>query len=400
MNANTLAGQLEQKRAELKSLFDSHKNDKGELNMPADCLVEVENRNAELKTLTEQYQAAKSAEVAESENQKALDALKTVNRLPMADANEPKPPTKSLGELIVESGALKTFNAPQEVDFSVKTVMSTGAGYAPWSPRDNVVSPYPVRPLSLLDVIPSMNWDYAAYSFMRETTFTNNAAEKAESVEGTLAAYGEGALAFTEVTVTNRDIGTFLPVTDQQLEDVPGMVDILNNRLSYQVRARFEGQLLSGNGTPPNIEGITVVSGIQTQAKGSDDVATAILKGIGKVRANAFAEPTAILIHPNDYTDLRALQASTGQWLFDGGMNFAGVPMLWGVPVVISAACTENTAVVVDLSYYSAIVRRGATVELDRMGNDFKNGMKTVRATLRGCLAAYRPSAACKVTGI
>lgn len=400
MNAIELARQLETKRGELKSLFDGFKDASGVLSIPADRLAEVESRNAELKDLNDKYVAAKSAENAEQENLKALEELRAVKRLPVAQPEPEAAAAKSLGELIAESGALKGFGQAKEIDVALKTVMSTGAGFAPFSPRDNVVAPFPTRPLSLLDVIPQTEWSHAAYLFMEETTHTNNAAEKAESAQGALAAYGESALAFTERSVTIRDIGTFLPVTDQQLEDVPGLIEVLNNRLGYMVRNRYEGQLIAGDGNAPNITGILNVANIQSQAKGGDSVPDALYKAITKVRAVGFAEPTHILLHPNDFQDVRILQNTQGNYVYEGGFNFAGAPTIFGIPVVLSTAVTENTGIVVDLSYVTAVNRRGVTVELDRMGDDFKNGMKTVRATLRGALACYRPKAICKVTGI
>lgn len=401
MNTNQLASQLELKRGELKSIFDSYKDASGVLNIPADKVGEVEARNAELKDLNDKYVAAKAVENAEAENLKALDELKSVSRLPIAQPEAEKTAAvKSLGELAAEAGFTKSFNTPVELDWSMKTLMSTGAGYAPFSPRDNVVSPYPLRQLNLLDVIPSQEWNHAAYPFMRETTVTNNAAEKAESAQGSLAAFAESALAYTEVSVPIRNIGHFLPVTEAQLEDVPGLVELLNTRLAYGVRARFETQLVAGAGTGVLIEGMTVVTGVQTQAKGSDDAATAIFKAAQKVRSVGFAEPSAILLHPTDYQTVRLLSNTQGSPLWDGGINYSGVPMLWGIPVIQSTALTQGTAFVADLSYYSAIVRRGVTVEIARMGDDLKNAVKTVRADMRGALAAYRPSAGCKVTGL
>ncbi len=402
MNTNELASQLEQKRGELKSLFDSFKDSDGKLNIPSDKLGEVEQRNTELKELNDSYLAAKSAEIAEAENTKALEELKTVNRLPIAGIEDAQPAAlKSLGESIVESGALKALGQSAEVDFDFKTVFSTGAGYAPFSPRDNVVAAYPNRQLNLLDVIPTMSWGAASYLFMEETTFTpTNAVEKAESADGALVPYGEVAIAYTERSVTMRDIGAVLPVTEVQLEDVPGLTNLLNDRLAYMVRRRFEGQLVAGDGNAPNIKGILNVTNIQTQAKGSDDVPTAIHKAITKVRTVGFAEPTHILMHPNDWEGIRLLQLTTGGFIADGGMNFAGAMSLFGIPVILSTAVTENTAIVIDLSYFSAIVRRGMSVELARSGDDFKNRMLTIRADMRGNLACYRGYAACKVSGI
>lgn len=395
-----LAGQLETKRGELKALFDSYKGADGVLNVPADKIEEIEKRNDEIKSINDEYLAAKKLEDAVADNDSELKGLRKVVRPNFAAPEGEKTEAKSFGDLVIAAGALKSWQQPVEVDLSVKTVMSTGAGFAPFSPRDNVVADYPLRKLGLLDVIPQMDWNYASYLFMEETTHTNNAAEKAESANGALVAYGEAAFAFTERSITMRDIGTFLPVSEQQLEDVPGMVSLLNGRLSYQVRNRLEAQLIAGDGNAPNIGGILNVSGIQSQAKGSDSVPDAIYKAITKVRSVGFTEPTHILMHPNDFQDIRILQNTTGQYVFEGGMNQAGVPMLFGLPVILSTAVTENTAIVLDISFFQAVNRRGVIVESTWMGDDFKNGVKSIRATVRGNLACYRGKAACKVTGI
>jgi len=398
MNSTELARELERGRAELKSIFDAHKTD-GKLTIPADKVEEIEKRNAELAELNTKYLAAKSLEETERENEEALKSFNHVARLsvgaPAADS------TKSIGELIVDSGALKHMHQPIHLgDVSLKTLMSTGAGFAPFNPRDNVVAGIATRPLSLLDVIPQMEWPHASYKFMEETTFTNNSAEIAESVQGTLSAYPESALAYTERTVDMRKVATFLPVSDEQLEDVPGMVEYLNARLAFMVKQRYEAQLIAGNGVAPNVTGMLNVSGIQSQAKGADSVPDAIYKAITKVRAVGFAEPTHILLHPNDFQDIRILQNTTGQYVFEGGLNFAGTPQLFGIPVILSTAVTENTGLVVDMSYVSAVNRRGVDVQLGYIGDDFKNGVKSVRADLRGNLACYRGTALCKVTGI
>jgi HK97 family phage major capsid protein len=86
---------------------------------------------------------------------------------------------------------------------------------------------------------------------MEETTFTNSAAETAEG--GT---YPESALALTERSTPVQKITTFIPVTDEQLEDVPQIQGYLNNRLPFMVRQRLDLQILTGNGTTPNLRGL------------------------------------------------------------------------------------------------------------------------------------------------
>ena len=90
-----------------------------------------------------------------------------------------------------------------------KTTLTT-TGYPPGTLRQPGILETPLRDpnavISLFDVI---NTDQNAFSYLEETTFTNNAAEAAEG-----SAVGEAALAFTEKTESIRKMGVFVPVTD------------------------------------------------------------------------------------------------------------------------------------------------------------------------------------------
>src|SRR5207245_1264112 len=80
---------------------------------------------------------------------------------------------------------------------------------------------------------------------------TNAAAETAEN-----SAYPESALQLTERTSAIQKIPTFLPVTDEQLEDVEQVRGYLTDRLVFMIRQRLDAQVLNGNGTAPNLKGI------------------------------------------------------------------------------------------------------------------------------------------------
>src|SRR5205823_5127981 len=143
--------------------------------------------------------------------------------------------------------------------------------------------------------------------FMEETTATNAAVETSEG-----SAYPADTFAFTERTSPVRKIAAYLPITDEQLDDVPQVQEYINNRLVFFLRQRLDLQVMSGNGTPPNLTGLVNVAGIQTQAKGADPGPDAIYKGIVKVQVTGRAAPSAVLIHPTDYQNVRLLRTAEG----------------------------------------------------------------------------------------
>ncbi len=314
---------------------------------------------------------------------------------------------KSLGELFVESDAYKgktgSIGPEARLDIDLKallrpqaTLMETGAGWEPETTRSGLVVPDAQRPVQVTDLIPSFPWGQTAYPYMEETTFTNNAAEAAEG--GT---YGEAALELTEKTSAVRKVSVWLPVTDEQLADVPGARGYIDARLRFMLQQRLDSQILVGNGTAPNLEGVNNVTGIQTQAKGTDPVPDAVYKAMTKVRVTGRAVPGAVIFHPNDWQDVRLLRTSEGVYIW-GNPSEAGPERIWGVQVVQSDAQTENTAVVGDFTNYSLLpVRRGIDVQITNShSTDFINGKQAIRADMRTALVFVRPAAFATVTGI
>lgn len=309
---------------------------------------------------------------------------------------------KSLGERWTESAAYKGRAMNQVVEMpqvDVKTLMTTSAGWAPETTRNRPMIDYVTTPIDVLDTLPTGTTDQTALTYMEETTFTNNAAEVAEA--GT---YGEAALALTERTDAVRKIAVWLPVTDEQLEDVAGMQSYIDNRLTFMLRQRLNTQVLNGNGTPPNISGILDRSGLQTQAKGTDPTPDAIhkamtlvmLSGSGQGGANA----NSLYMHPLDWQDIRLLRTTDGIYIW-GSPSDPGIARMWGVPVVQTQALTAGTGLVGDTNYVELAYKRGIELQITNAHSDyFINGKQAIRADVRAGLAVYRAAAWCTVTGI
>lgn len=314
----------------------------------------------------------------------------------------PDAQNKSLGELFVESRAFKQKGEGAFCDINLKTVMSiAGAGWAPQAERLPRVELTAQEAIGVIDIFPILTTNQNAIKYMYESTFTNNAAEVAEAVQGTIPTFGEAALALTQASVPVEKIATFLPISDEQLEDVSGMIDYINTRLTYMVKARLDSQLVAGNGTPPNIRGVLNAGSIQTQQKGADPTPDAIFKAITLVRTVGFAEPSAILMHPSDWQAIRLLTTADGIYIFGSPMDNTP-PRLWGVPAVLSTFETENTAVVGDFRGYSAFfLKRGIEFKItDSHSTYFTGGVQVIRADMRGAAVYFRGTAFCKVTGI
>lgn len=361
--------------------------------------------NTELGELETDIRAKAALEAA----RKRLDNVADIKETP---ASEPAHPSdngrrrginmKAVADRLVGSEEYKAFKADRGTGFSMmfedvdlKTLMSTTQGWAPDSDRTGRLVEAAVRPIQILDLIPMGDTDSNSVTYWEETLRTHSAAEK---IEG--AAFAESAFEWTERTSQVRKITDSLPVTDEQLEDRSQLRTLLEQRLGFGVRQRLDLQVVAGDGTPPNLEGIINVTGIQTQAKGTDPRFDAVHKAITKVRVTGRAMPGTIVMHSNDWQEIRLTRTADGIYIL-GNPATAGPMTLFGLPVALNEAITENTALVGDFTNFCRLYdRRGLSIQVGYVGDQFKEGKQTLRADMRAAFVVERPAAFCTVTGL
>lgn len=425
-----VAAEREQKAGEIKVLWDkaiaaaiAKGKDGKEPEFDEAGLDEFRARSEELDALSKSFASLKTAEAA---TQKALEALAEANQ-PRDGFRYPAPgkeseilgirESKSLGELFVETseyrsvrgdGRPERFTGKQlsveiegvslkQMMARLKTVMAeTGTGFAPPNNRTDVVVLSAMRRPLVSDFIPTTDDStLQVVKYMEETTFTNNAASAAEG-----AAMAESALGFTQQSVTVELAGTYLPVTEQQLSDVPSIRDLIDQRLMVMLALVEEGLLLGGTGTTPQITGFYNKAGIQSQAKGGDSTPDAVYKLFTLIRWTGFAEPSVMFWHPNDWQDVRLLKDTTGRYLW-GDPSLVGPEQIWGVRVVQTTAATEGSPLAGDFPMYSHITRnQGAQINIGYVNTDFIKNQLTIKINSRFALEIYRPGAFGKVTGV
>lgn len=270
--------------------------------------------------------------------------------------------------------------------------------WAPESLRTGQAVEKPVRPPQLIDLLPTFPTGFAAVKYMEETTRTNAAAERAAG-----AAYAESAFALTERVVPIQSVGHLVPIVEEELQDVPESGSYLEARLVEGVRRRLDSQALVGTGVAPQITGILTAAGLGTVAQGiaPDRAIDAIHRAITLVRNTVFGEPTHVLLTATDWEKLRLARDSTGNLLLGGAGGTAPLT-IWGFPVVINQALPVATGLVATLTPASIALRerRGVTVEIGTMNDDFGKGKLTIRAGMRAALTVLRPAAFATVTAL
>jgi HK97 family phage major capsid protein len=254
------------------------------------------------------------------------------------------------------------------------------------------------RPAKIQDYIPTtVTSERSAIKYMLETTFTNNSAAASEN-----AALAESALAYTEQSVPIELIGTYLPVTEQAMEDIAQVTALINNRLSLMLAQTKETEILTGNGSTPHFTGFLNASGLQTQAKGADDTYTAIYKGINKVNNTGYANASLVVLNSAEAVTVFTTKDANGNFIYGNpGVFNPNNSSIWGLPILVTNAETAGTALVGDFNLYSQYYQsRGARVDVGLDSDNFTKNKLTVKITERGALVVYRGSAFCQVTGL
>ena len=269
------------------------------------------------------------------------------------------------------------------------------------------------RELTLLDLIPVGQTNSNSIEYVKEKTFTNNAATVAEATAstGTTGEKAESALEFEETSVSVRTIAHWIPVTNAMLADAPQIRSVIENRLIYGLNQELEDQVLSGDGNAPNMLGI-LASGIQTLGLaagatygGTASVIDAAFAAMLQVQVTGLARPNGFVFHPVDWAAVRLSRenASTGTL---GGYQFgppsaAGAATLWGRPVVESLGMTVNTLLTGDFQLGCQLFdREQSAIKVGTIERQFVRNMQTILAEMRAAFAVFRPTAFARVTGV
>jgi HK97 family phage major capsid protein len=358
--------------------------------------------NTELNHLTEECKRLEFDQYAQAARRVREEMAQPAPSQPSPHPTGSNGRMKSLGQMFVESDAYESFrkeglkDIPASFDdVELKTLFQTSAGWEPESTRTGIVVSKAERPIQILDLIPLGQTSQPSVVYMEETTRTHSSAERAEGTT-----YAESQFELTERSSPVRKITDSIPVTDEQLEDESQVRSYLDNRLSFGIRQRLDSQIVGGDGSAPNLLGIVEVSGIQTQAKGTDPRFDAVHKALTKVRVTGRATPNAIAMHANDWQRFRLTRTADGIYIL-GNPAQAGPMSLFGLPVALNEALTEGTALVGDYQNFCQLhERRGVEIRIGFVANQFKDGIQTIRADMRAAFTVFRPEAFATVTGL
>ncbi len=405
--------ELAAKRIAVKGLYDQADKETDDTKR-ASLYDSIKTSNTELAALVDAIEPLQELVTAEEENKAALKAMKEPGKRQINDDRDTETVDrgsfsdellatghKSIGAAMratMESRGIKNFRnfrGDLDGDLAIKTLI-TSADLTPLEDRQSVIRTSPQEERTTADLMLSGTTTAQKITYFEETTFTNAAVEVGEGL-----AKPEAAIDFTLREDNVRKIAVWVPVTDEMMEDVPAFESYLRGRLGFMVKQREELQLLRGAGTGVTILGVYNRTGVQTVTGYGMSTIDSILAGIVEVQKDAFVEPTAMVIHPNDWFQVRTSKDSNGNYLLGPATLDPDQARPWGLQVRVTTNALENTALVGAFNQAQVFRRSGISIAISTENEDyFIYNKLAVRAEERLALAVYRPSAFCKVEAI
>lgn len=291
---------------------------------------------------------------------------------------------KAVIKLADESAAITSGNS------TVGAGRSSGTSLVPGQRVGGIYEPYR-RELVLRDVIGSARTTSSSVEYVRETGFTNNARPV---TEGTTKPTSD--LAFNMYSAPVRTLAHIFKVSRQMLDDGPALAAYIGRRGTYGLKQVEENQILFGNGTGQNLNGLvpqaTAFSPAFTSAAETafDRINAAISQA-----EDAEVPVNAIVLNKRDWRKM--LGVKDGDERYISGQSPFGLqePRLWNLPVVATNAMPAGEFLVGAFGEAATIFDR-LDVEVaisTENTDDFEKNMATIRVEERLAFAVFRPEA-------
>lgn len=260
---------------------------------------------------------------------------------------------------------------------------SPSSGWQTPAQRGPVVGPVQ-RPLTMLDVLPSINVSSNTYEYVRVSHVNSAGVQAAEGDKKP-----EGNVYPTLVTTKICTVAEWMRASRQVLSDNVQLTTFLTTLLAYDVRQKAEALILTGDNTDPEgFDGLlTAAPTLATTETLAPDI---ISQGL-TFMTNLGYVPGFVALHPLDFHRLRTLKASGGsEEYMVGSWANPSAPNVWNTPIVQSPALTEGEGLIVDPTKVAVLDRQEVQVAVSTEDRDnlIKN-LVTLIAEARFGLAIF-----------
>lgn len=279
----------------------------------------------------------------------------------------------------------------------VMSVPATAGGafvrrdYGPW-PID-----LPLRPLTIRDVITTLNTGSNLIEYVRVTALNRAAAIVPEATSATddAALKPEAGMSFEIVQTPVKTIAVLMAATRTILSDVPQLESMITNFLRYDIQLELEEEIITGPGGANHFTGLENTAGLTPQSFDTDMLTTA-RKARTKALITGRARSTGFLMNPLDWEAFDLTKDGENRYYF-GGPLAMGTKMLWGLPVIESEVIPQGTFYTGDLKQMVVWDRQDPTVYMTDSHKDwFQRNLIAILYEGRWAFGVLRPAAIVK----
>jgi len=344
--------------------------------------VDTETKG-EVRELSEQYKQIAATLSDLAQKQVSLAAL--------------PPAILSAGQEFVASQAYKDFAASGgsmgsgRVRLEVKNTVTAVSGTTTFPDQKPGIIPGSFIPLTVRAALTSIPVSSNQVNTLRELAWTNSAAEVSQG-----AAKNESDITFEPYDVSIKTVAHWIKISNQLLADAPAVVAYIDTRLRDGLAQRVDNQLINGNGTSPNISGLTDSGNYTAYTPTSDDN---LIDAINRLKWTMWAAgemADVVIVNPADWGAMERTRETTtggqGQYLY-GMPGFAAGMNPFGMRIVVTPYLAAGKIIMGSLNRSAMVYNRsGAVVEMGFVNDDFTKNLVTIRAEERLALACERPA--------
>ena len=292
--------------------------------------------------------------------------------------------------------------------FERKTTVTTGAvgfattGVLPIGRLDGITAE-PRQQLTIRDLLSASPTTFQVIDFVKVLQAMTIASPVVEA-----GLKPENAVTFTTVSERVKTIATWIPATRQVLDDFSELLTFIRTMMPFYVNLAEELQLLSGDGTGENLHGLIPQAtafqvGLLSATKGWNKI-DILGRAIQQITAAKEMQPTFVVMHPNDWWDIRLTKDSFGRYILgdpqQGSFTQTGfgvtVPSqnIFGLTVDATTNIAAGTFLVGSGNPIAAEIRDRMEMQIDistEHADFFTKNLVAVRAEKRLALITRRP---------
>ncbi len=355
---------------------------------------EVESSlKSEITNLTNDYNEKMEAAT------KRMDAIEMESKKTLSGVNSKT--FKGQIESAIKDGAIDALikGNTNAARFEIKAGdMTMANAYTGVVAGETVISDFkfdPSRSVHIRTLLPIGNTDAQTIRFPKESAYDDGAAATAQG-----STLGASDFDITATSVNVEKIGTFMRITEEMLSDSPGLSSYLSARVPGKVLSVEDTEILNGDGSSPNLDGLfTDGAAFITSGGAFDDAVESanefdvLIAALNQLALSNYQADT-ILLNPTDFHKIVLLKSTANEYLKN--QIIQGIqPAINGVPITLNTAVTAGKFLVGNLAQASQLwVRDGLGIEFSREDStNFRDGFVTVRAQERVALTNYSPNA-------